>query len=225
MEPAKPEHLCEDCGSFQSTAFCCMSQQGRSFLQGRKTLVKFPKGKYIFNEGESSRGIYCISNGLVKLERTSKSGGVRLLNVLQDGDLLGCRTVFSNEKYTVSAVALEDTIACFVPRGVLLSLVEKEPALAIELLSDISREAKRNDTRLYQSTEVNASGRVADTLLFLKEHLKSRRWTRAEIAAWAGTTTETVVRCLTQFEKDALVTLNGHRIEIKDKAGLKRLIH
>lgn len=200
-----------------------MSSDGKNLLDAEKNQMKFAKGNYLFHEGEESRGVYCVSAGLVKLERVSRSGGARLLNVVQAGDILGSRTVFSDEKYSMSAVALEDASVCFVPRSILLKLVQREPSLAISLLCDISREAKRNDGRLYQSSEISAPGRVADTLLFLKENFGGRRWTRSEIAAWAGTTAETVVRCLSQFEKDALIELKGHSISIKDKTALKKL--
>lgn len=215
--------FCDACESFSLTAFCSMTENGKSTLKLEKNILKFSKGHRIFEEGDEPSGIYCISEGLVKLERVSKTGGLRLLNVLKTGDLLGSRTLFSNSKYNMSAVAEEDTKVCFVRKDIILSLIEKEPSLALKLLSEISREAKRSDDRLYQSTEVSAAGRVASTLIFLKENFRSKKWTRAEIAAWAGTTPETVIRTITQFEKDGLIELSGHRIEIKNKPELEAL--
>ncbi len=202
-----------------------MHDTSRKLLNSHKAVVSFPKGKIIFTEGSEALGVYCISQGMVKTERVSRSGRLRLMNLLKSGDILGGSSIFSKTTYADSAVAEEDTVACFIPREVIVGLVEKEPLLAMKFLGDISRESKYVAERLYQFGELDVAGRVAGTLLFLKENFNTKKWTRAEIAAWAGTTAESVVRCLTQFEKKSLITLQGHRIEIQDKKALEKITH
>jgi CRP-like cAMP-binding protein len=51
--------------------------------------------------------------------------------------------------------------------------------------------------------------------LFLDAHYTSSKpWTRKEIADWAGTTSETVIRTLSLFEDQKLITTQGKRITI-----------
>ncbi|MEQ1724026.1 MAG: helix-turn-helix domain-containing protein, partial [Pseudobdellovibrio sp.] len=59
-----------------------------------------------------------------------------------------------------------------------------------------------------------APARVADALLFLNENFAGTSWTRKEIAEWAGTTTETVIRTLALFEKEGLITQNYKNFSI-----------
>lgn len=224
MPSGKSNYLSGPCETLRGCGFCSFSDKDGQGNQVGKNGITLVRGQRLFSEGDRSHGIYCVSKGLIKLERVSKFGGVRLLNVLGAGDLAGCRALFTDSIHPVTASALEDTTLCFIPGDVIHSLIEKNPKFSLRLLGEISQEAKRNDDRLYKSSELPARGRVADTLLFLKESFQSRRWTRAEMAAWAGTTTETVVRCLLQFEREGLIVLNGHRIEITNKSGLQEII-
>lgn len=46
---------------------------------------------------------------------------------------------------------------------------------------------------------------------------------REEISGMMGTATESVIRLLSEFNKDGLIELDGKKIRIKDKKGLVRL--
>ena len=219
------EQRCDSCGSYTETPFCGMTEQGRAMLNLQKIDLLFPKGTFIFQKGEQPRGLYCLSSGLVKLENISKSGSSRILNILQSGDLLGHRALFSNQPYSSSAYVEEETVACFVSRETVLALVEKEPILALKLLGQISCEAKLSERRLCHASELSAPSRIADALLFLKENFRLKKWSRAEIAAWAGTTSETVVRSLARFEEEGLIELKGHRIEIINRPELEKRVY
>jgi len=67
-----------------------------------------------------------------------------------------------------------------------------------------------------------ASERIAEALLFLQDHFSHQNWTRREIAQWAGTTPETVIRTLSQFEKEGLIDqTDGRSIRILSKEKLR----
>ena len=70
-----------------------------------------------------------------------------------------------------------------------------------------------------------ALARVAEAILFLSDHFDHSHWTRKEILDWAGTTPETVIRTLSQFEKDGLIRLEGRDIVILSRSGLEIATH
>ena len=59
--------------------------------------------------------------------------------------------------------------------------------------------------------------RIAEALLFLRENFQDKNWTRKEISEWAGTTTETVIRTLADFEKEGLIEQTGRLITISKR--------
>ncbi len=200
--------------------FCDLSREALSRISSNKIDQTFRRGQYIFYEGNMPSGLYCISSGVVKVETSSENGNSHILKILQSGDLLGYRSLFANEPYDASAVAHEDVRVCYVPKTAIMELVKQEPMLALKLIGQLSREIKATEERLCHATDNSAPERVAEALLFLKEHFQAQTWTRKEIAEWAGTTPETVMRTLSQFEDEGLVALSGRKIEISNKKGL-----
>ena len=94
------------------------------------------------------------------------------------------------------------------------------PELAMKLLSHISKDLRVAEEKWLGQMDKGASERIAEALLFLQEHFQHQNWTRREIAQWAGTTPETVIRTLSQFEKDGLIDQSDGRsirIVLKDK--------
>ena len=62
----------------------------------------------------------------------------------------------------------------------------------------------------------------AEALLFLQDHFTHQGWTRREIAQWAGTTPETVIRTLAQFEKEGFIDQSdGRSIRILNRDKLR----
>ena len=64
--------------------------------------------------------------------------------------------------------------------------------------------------------------RIAKALIDLHQRAKSDtlKITRDDLASLAGTTTETVIRCLSDFKKDGLIEPVGRQIKILDSQGL-----
>jgi CRP-like cAMP-binding protein len=101
-----------------------------------------------------------------------------------------------------------------------MQLVEKYPDIALQFLARISRELRQAEDRFRSSVDKAAPERIAEALLFLKENFADQAWTRKDIAEWAGTTPETVMRTLADFEEESLIAQKGRRIEIKDRKAL-----
>jgi CRP-like cAMP-binding protein len=58
-------------------------------------------------------------------------------------------------------------------------------------------------------------------LFFLRDNFEEKNWTRREIGEWAGTTPETVMRTLADFENQGMIQQQGREIHIIDR---KRLL-
>jgi CRP-like cAMP-binding protein len=83
-----------------------------------------------------------------------------------------------------------------------------------------SQELKQAERRIVSMADKDATERTAEALLFLKENFPDQTWTRKEIAEWAGTTPETVMRVLARFEDDGLIEQKGRLIKLVDRDGL-----
>ena len=211
---------CSTCESRAGSLFCTAPKEALEHLNACKINKSFRKGQVLFDAGQVAQGIYCVNSGTICVERISSTGNAFILRIASAGDILGCRALFSGEHYHATAVAKEDCTVCIIPTSAINSLFLEHPSVAVEFLSSLTKELGQGEDRMVALVHKNAQERIAESVLYLKQHHSSQKWTRREIAEWAGTTPETVMRTLSTFEKDGLVELQGRDILIKDKPAL-----
>ncbi|WP_374074115.1 Crp/Fnr family transcriptional regulator [Bdellovibrio bacteriovorus] len=212
---------CQTCG-MRFDSLLCSSPDVLLMIEKARVTCRFKAGQVIFYAGNDPLGIFTIQSGLVKLEVTSQAGGAHTLRLVGAGGALGYRSLFANEPYHASAVAVEDCELCFVPKAEIMNIFKTHPELAMKLLSHISKDLRMAEEKWMDQMDKGASERIAEALLFLQDHFLHQQWTRREIAQWAGTTPETVIRTLSQFEKEGLIDqTDGRSIRILSKDKLR----
>ncbi|MGZ3818322.1 MAG: Crp/Fnr family transcriptional regulator [Bdellovibrio sp.] len=213
---------CENC-DMREDSLLCSSPDVVSIIEKARVTCRYKAGQVIFYAGNDPLGIFTIQSGLVKLEVVSSAGTAHTLRLVGPGGALGYRSLFSNEPYHASAVAVEDCELCFIPKTEIMDIFSKHPELAMRLLSHISKDLRLAEEKWMYQMDKGASERIAEALLFLQEHFVHQNWTRREIAQWAGTTPETVIRTLAQFEKEGLIDqTDGRSIRILSKEQLRQ---
>ncbi len=218
--PIRRSQDCKDCDSRKINVFCELPEAALEILEKSKVLNNYKRGQYIFYSGNFPSGLYCVNSGVIRLETSGSSGNNHILRVVSGGGILGYRSLFADEAYEATAVVHEDATVCHIPKAALFDLMKKYPDIGMKFLANISKELKVAEERMCGLTDKNAAERIAEALLFLKDHYHQQLWTRKEIAEWAGTTPETVMRTLADFESEKLLELKGRQIHIVNKSAL-----
>ncbi len=199
---------CNTCEIKSKSFICSTAEEVSKCIGAVKADCFYKAGEAIFRTGEKTLGLFLVRKGVVKLESLNEEGNAHTLRLIGAGGLLGYRSFFSGENYKKSAIALEDTDVCFLPRQEVMELFTKNPELALKMISQLGTDLDFAENKWVNQIEKGAPARVADALLFLNEKFNGNSWTRKEIAEWAGTTTETVIRTLAQFEKEGIISQN-----------------
>lgn len=203
-------------------------------VEQAKSCGSYKKGELLFNESAIPLGIYCIVSGVIKLVRTNLDGKEQILRFAQPGDVLGYRALIADEPLISSAVCLEDTIACFIPKQIFLQIMDDNASISKNLLKAISHELGVVEERVQSLAQKSVRERLAETLLFLNATFKSNNLDtdviaitlpREDIANIVGTATETVIRLLSEFKSDKLIELDGKKIRILEKSKLEKISH
>lgn len=211
---------CSSCDLRLENIFCNVGGEALEILNRNKVVNHYRRGQYVFYAGNQPAGLYCVTSGVVKLETEGASGHGHILRVVQAGGVLGYRAFFAGGTYEASAVVHDDATICLIPKSSVMELVQKVPDVAFRLLSQVAKELKIAEARLCAQTDKNAAERIAEAVLFLKDHFSEQVWTRKEIAEWAGTTPETVMRCLAEFEDEGFIEQKGRRINVVNRSAL-----
>lgn len=99
-------------------------------ISDKAETVTFKPNTFIFSEGQQSFSLYIISEGLVRLSRSTASLEVNL----KPYDSFGEEGLFSNKPRLYSAKAATAVKALVLSKGVFLCVIEECPSIAIYLL-------------------------------------------------------------------------------------------
>ncbi len=126
---------------------------------------------------------------------------------------------------------LEDATICFLDKQTVLSMLRRHAGIALRILKTLGRDLRVAEQRTLDLIRKPVADRVAALLLDLQRAFGEPAprgirlciaLTREEMAEMIGTTSETLIRTLSEFRARGLIDLAPHRITIRDPAGLTR---
>ena len=221
---------CEQCIIKQFNSLKTLSQEELIRISECKTSRIVKKGEVIFEEGDSLKGIYCIREGICKLTKLSSNGKDQIIKLVVKGELIGQRSLVSDESVNLSAVALNDMEVCFIPKSEILNDLQKNTAFTFDVLKEMALDLKEADDIIVNMAQKSVRQRLAETLIYINDNFGTKPdgtlsvlLSREDFANIIGTATESTIRVLSQFKKEDLITTIGKQIKIIDLEGLKRV--
>ncbi len=195
-----------------------------------KSTEQYKRGSIIYREGSRINGCYCIQEGIIKVFKTGIDGKEQIIRFARAGDIIGFRSVLSNELACTTAEVLNDSNLCYIPADTLVYLVKHNGNFSMELMQLTCKELGEANAYITDIAQKTVRERLAEILIHLKNdfglddsNILQISLTREELANIVGTATESVIRLLSEFKQDQLIELNGRKIKILDEAGLIRI--
>ena len=221
---------CEQCIVREFSSLKALTKDELIKLSDCKTSHIIKKGDIIFEEGENVNGIYCIKDGICKLTKLSANGKDHIVKLVTKGELLGQRSMISDEPVNLSAVALEDMQVCFIPKSEVMGYFDKNNQFSMNVMKSICGDLKEADDHMVNLAQKTVKERLAETLLYLHDTFGKNddnslkvQLSRDDLASMIGTATESCIRLLSDFKKLGLIELTGKKIVLKDINALKKL--
>lgn len=213
---------CRECNLKNYHIFSDLTENELEELDKHKSCSSAKKGQIIFSENGLPMGLFCLRKGKIKLSTTGPDGKEQILRLSRDGDIIGYRALLSNDRYHCTATALEDCEFCIVEKDYFLHLVVTNPKLSIAAFKRISDDLKKAEMHIVSLSQKNVRERMAEALLFFKAtygfepdgQTLNVQFSREEIADFVGTSTESAIRLLSEFNHDKFIELKGKKIKI-----------
>ena len=222
---------CEQCMVREFSALKALNKEELIRIADCKTSYVVKKGETIFDEGDSLNGIYCIKDGVCKLSKLSDNGKDQIVKLVKKGELLGQRSLISEESTNLSAIAIEDMQVCFIPKQEILQFFNENNQFSLNMMKSVCGDLKDADDNMVNLAQKTVKQRLAETLLKLESDFGSNddgslklQLSRDEIAGMIGTATESCIRLLSEFNKEGWISLQGKKITITNKKELQRMI-
>lgn len=211
---------CSGC-RFRNIAFSTLIPDEITSLCVFRQEFTFSKGGLVHKEGDPIREFKYLKSGLVKAFRKSSTGEEQIIAITRPFEFVSNMSIFSEGRYKYSVSALEDSVVCSIKLDYIMKLVLEHGAFALELMTKISQISDKIILQTLDIRSKHLAGRVAYILLYFTNDIyKSRIFdlpvSRKEIADYISMSTANVIRTLSDFRKDGIISLNGKTIEIID---------
>ena len=220
---------CEQCIVREFSSLKALNKEELVKLSECKEAYTIKKGDVIFEEGETINGIYCIKDGVCKLSKLSANGKDHIVKLITKGELLGQRSMISDEPANLSAVALEDMEVCFIPKSEVIHFFTENNQFSMNVMRTICDDLKDADDHMVNMAQKTVRQRLVETLIYLEDTFGKNedgslhiQLSREELAGMIGTATESCIRLLSDLNKSGYILLTGKKITIVDKNKLKR---
>jgi CRP-like cAMP-binding protein len=220
---------CAECPSKEEGIFCEIQFNEIEEISLHKITNVYKKGQTLFVQGNHPYGLYCISSGNIKLTKAGNDGKETILRIVHSGDILGHRSLFTDDNYSATATALEDTVVCFIDKKFIMNIMGKNPTIALNIINKLSRDMGQAEKKLTSLHQKNVRERLGELILTLKAShgvKENGRWridlklTREEMATMIGTANETLIRFMTEFKDAGIIEQEGKVLYIKDEEEL-----
>lgn len=193
-----------------------------------KTKV-YPKNQVLFFEGDMADQIFVIKSGSIKLSKLSEDGREFILGFLGREDIFGEDSVFSEEPYSFTATAMEDTCTLIFTKADMERIFLRSPAMALKVIKSLSKKLTQSTSRVSDMAFRDARGRLASTLLRLSSEYGrptndgvaiDLSLTHQDLASIVNLSRPTVTNLLLDLKQKGLIDTSRRHIILKDASGL-----
>ncbi len=185
-----------------------------------------PKDTTIVSRDEPGDSMFIIVKGRVKVVIHGDNGREVILTMLKTGEFFGEMALVDDQPRSASVVAHEDSRVLVLKRESFTSVVETNPAVALNVMGELSRRLRRADEIISNLALLDVYSRVAHIMIDMAKRdgeeveegiLIRERPTQQDIASMIGTSRETVSRVLSEFQRRGFVEMRGREILLSRK--------
>ena len=208
-----------------------LTEEQRELLVKNYTIQRFRKNETIYCEGETPMHLMCLLSGKVKIYKEGVGGRSQIIRVMKNQEYFAYRAFFAEENFVTAAAAFEPCTICLIPMPLIMQLLKENNELAVFFIRQLSKDLGVSDERTVNLTQKHIRGRLAESLLFLKEtygveedqSTLSIYLSREDLANLSNMTTSNAIRTLSNFANEKLITIDGRKIKIIEEDKLKKI--
>jgi CRP-like cAMP-binding protein len=208
-----------------------LTDKERDILRKNSHIQRFKRNQLIYYEGDEPRDMMCLLHGKVKIFKEGVGGRSQIIRMIKPIQYFGYRAYFAQENYLTNASAFEVSTVCMIPMTVVTALLKANLNLAMFFIRQLSVDLGIADERTVNLTQKHIRGRLAESLLFLKDSYGleedgatlSIYLAREDLANLSNMTTSNAIRTLSTFVAERIIALDGRKIKLIDQDRLKKI--
>lgn len=211
--------------------FSGLDDEAAGALDASMSPLTLRRGEVLFNEGDDGNQLYVVTDGKIKLGRTSPDGRENLLAILGPSQMFGELSFFDPGPRSATATAVTDVDVRSLGHEALSPVLRDHPDVAMALLNQLAGRLRRTNEVVGDLVFSDVPGRVAKALLDLASRFGRKAddgvhvnhdLTQEELAQLVGASRETVNKALADFASRGWLRLEPRSVVILDLERLQR---
>jgi CRP-like cAMP-binding protein len=183
--------------------------------------IDAPSGHVFFQAGERGDWAFLLKSGRVQIQHLRADGKVRTICMVGPGDTFCCLPALDGGPYPATAVAAVGCIVYRIPGSLFRELITSHPDFATRVLKLFCGRLREFGCEGCSQAD-DVPSRIAAKILSMSDRFGERvPLTRRELAELAGTTVETSIRVIKEFERSGWVRLGRGFVFVIDRPALR----
>ena len=209
----------------QAPLFSSLDDEAATALGSSMAETTLRRGDVLFHEGDSGDKLYIVTEGKVKLGRSSSDGRENLLAIMGPGQMFGELSLFDPGPRSATVTAVTDATFGSLSHDDLLRWLDGRPQVARGLLSQLASRLRKSNDVVADLVFSDVPGRVAKALLDLADRFGRTAddgvhvhhdLTQEELAQLVGASRETVNKALADFAGRGWLRLEARAVILLD---------
>ncbi|MCC2975882.1 Crp/Fnr family transcriptional regulator [Sphingomonas sp. PL-96] len=178
----------------------------------------YRNGQVLMYEEDLAEHFLLLTEGRVRVWRTSTNGTAMTVHLLGPGTMPGCVSALRQIAYPATVTALTEVRALSWPSERMRPLIAEHPALASNFVHMIAERNEEMLQRLHEVSTLPVAQRVARALLRLAENEGAAQvaLSRQDLAELTATTLHSVSRLVSRWERAGIVAAGRKKVRILD---------
>lgn len=188
---------------------------------GNRLLIRsFRKNEIIHLQNERAKSMDIILEGGVTVQSIDENGNILSIVNLNEGDMLGCNLIFSNDnEYRMTIIAIENTKIFSMSKEQVLKFCQTNEEFLIKFLEILSDKALVLTTKIRSLARKTIREKIMDFLIFESGRQDSKTIklsiSKKELAEKFGVERPSLQRELRKMKDDGLIDYDSKIIELK----------
>lgn len=202
----------------------------KDFVDGRQ-VDRYKRKQRIFSEGNHPIRLYYVQKGKVKVFKSNEEGKEFIMKIVNEGEFFGYITMLEGTVYKENADAIEDSEIASIPKNEFDELMNSNVQVSKKFIRLLASDVSKREEQLLHIAYNSLRRKVAEALLVLREKFSDQpgafsiHISRENLAAVAGTATESLIRTLTDFKAEKLIDIRDASITILNEEKLRLLVN
>jgi len=201
-------------------------------LTKSETINYYKKKQGIYAEGNYPHGLFYLISGKVRTYKSNELGKELTISLYSTGDFFGYNALLENTSYKENAETLEKSEVSIISREDFEILINNNREVAKKFIKLLAQNVTEKEDQLINIAYNSLRKRVADAIITLARKYKEEggadfmiHISREDLAHIAGTTTESLIRTLSDFKSEKLVEAEAGFVKILNEKKLLSMLN